>query len=244
MRSNGLTAASYTPIADLDPSIVGSLFETLKEHGVAAYATPVEPSSLGIFDRPEFRTDVRDRLYVDAAAADIARTLVTALTQEIDTTSDDLAWAQIVSGYDQPLRDEATPWPATEDLTEEVADDATGDSAVVGYDDQAVRRTPPDDDSTRHSAKVRAPGEDDEDGFVPPTPPPLPRLEPRQQVAWLGVVGGPLLLLVSVLFGVHLPGWLSVLAVVGFVGGFVGLVVMMGGRDDDEDSGWDDGAVV
>lgn len=57
------------------------------------------------------------------------------------------------------------------------------------------------------------------------------------------MLGGPLLLLVSVLFGVDLPGWATALAVGGFVGGFVALVVMMGGRDDD-DSGWDDGAVV
>ena len=260
MRSNGLTARSYTPIADIDPRIVGPLLETLKEHGVAAYVTPVETSSMGAFDRPEFRTEVRDRLYVDAAQADHAGALIASVNDEIDTTGEDLAWAQIVSGFDQPLTDTARPWPSTEELTPEdepdrpegAANGGGGDLADdVRYDDPAAaRRTPSDDerpdhdgDGLHHTAKVRAPQPEEEDRFVPPTPPPLPRLEPRQQLAWLGVVGGPLLLLVSVLFGVHLPGWLSALAVAGFVGGFVGLVVMMGGKDDDS-SGWDDGAVV
>ena len=46
MRSNGLTAAAYTPIADVDPRLVGALLDELKETGVAAYVTPVEPSTL------------------------------------------------------------------------------------------------------------------------------------------------------------------------------------------------------
>ncbi|MGH3507465.1 MAG: hypothetical protein ACRDO2_09700 [Nocardioidaceae bacterium] len=252
MRSNGLTASSYTPIADIDPRIVGPLLDTLKDHGVAAYVTPVEPSSMGAFDGPEFRTEVRDRLYVDATEADQAKTLIAEVNDEIDTTGEDLAWAQIVSGYDLPMAGESAPWPSSEELATTDESDGSERSAAgggdgstedPGYDEGAARRTPLDDDSARHTAKVRAPEPGDEDRFVPPTPPPLPRLEPAQQVAWLGVIGGPVLLLVSVLFSVHLPGWMSALAVAGFVGGFVGLVLMMGDKDDD-DSGWDDGAVV
>ncbi len=245
MRSNGLTAAAYTPIADIDPRIVSPLLDELKQHGVAAYVTPVETSSTGAFERPEFRTEVRDRLYVDVAFTDAANELLTGLNDEIDTTSEDLAWAQIVSGYDQPRHGEA-PWPSTEDVSDAdesatVAGDAEDRSDEMGYDDAVRRRTQADDEAPHPTPTTPAP-DDGAEAFVPPPPPPLPHLEPRKQVAWLGVVGGPLLLLVSVLFGLHLPAWLSTLAVGGFVVGFVALVVMMGG--DDEDSGWDDGAVV
>jgi hypothetical protein len=261
MRSNGLTASSYTPIADVDPRIVGPLLDTLRQNGVAAYVTPVEPSSMPSFDRPEYRTEVRERLYVDSAAADAARELLRSVNAEIDTTGEDLAWAQIVSGWDRPLSGDTAPWPEAEELRA-AEDDPEGHAGAVpgGRPDPAWRPDParapdqgrpPDpldhgDHGDGHAGSgahpVRVP-EEDEDRFVPPPPPPLPRLEPRQQVAWLGVVGGPLLLLVSVLFSVRLPGWLSVLAVGGFVGGFVALVLMMG-DDDDQDSGWDNGAVV
>ena len=42
MRSNGLTAATYTPVADLDPAVAETLLDDLKSQGVAAYAKPVE----------------------------------------------------------------------------------------------------------------------------------------------------------------------------------------------------------
>jgi hypothetical protein len=222
------------------------LLDELRETGVAAYVTPVEPSTLGGIDRPEFRTEVRDRLFVDAAAVEQARRLLATLSDEIDTSSDDLAWAQIVSGFDLPVADDTARWPASEDVSAGPDSDkgpegaAEGDEA--GREDGPVRRrTPADIIDARHTAKLRAPGEEGEERFVPPTPPPLPRLEPRKQVAWVGVIGGPVLLLVSVLFGIHLPSWLSALAVGGFVIGFVALVAMMGGGEDDP---WDDGAVV
>lgn len=67
----------------------------------------------------------------------------------------------------------------------------------------------------------------------------FPQLEPWQQLAWVGVLGGPLLLLVAVLFSISLPTWVSLLAVVGFVGGFITLVARMdnGGSEDDPDGG-------
>jgi len=77
---------------------------------------------------------------------------------------------------------------------------------------------------------------------VPQPPPPLPRLEPYKQLAWAGVIGGPALLLLGALFTVGLPDWLSVLAVGGFVVGFLTLVATMDDRDDDWDPG--SGAVV
>ena len=83
-----------------------------------------------------------------------------------------------------------------------------------------------------------APGDEDEEGFVPPPPPPLPRVAPDRLLAWLGIFGAPVALLTAVLVGVHLPGWLGYLLVAGFVGGFVYLVTRMPrGPHDPADDG-------
>ena len=81
----------------------------------------------------------------------------------------------------------------------------------------------------------------DEDAFVPPTPPPLPRVAPDRMVAWVGIFGSPALLLAAMIFSISLPTWLGYLLVAGFVGGFIYLVAKMprGPRDP-----WDDGAQV
>ena len=72
---------------------------------------------------------------------------------------------------------------------------------------------------------------------MPPPPPPLPRPEPRRALAWLGLFGAPVVLLAALVFGVYLPGWLSLILVGGFVGGFVYLVSTMpsGPRDPGDD---------
>ncbi len=78
--------------------------------------------------------------------------------------------------------------------------------------------------------------------FVPPVPPPLPR--PRDRIAkaaWFAVIGGPLLLILTVVFS--LPGFLNSLGLILFFGGFATLVFRMEDRNHHED-GWDDGAVV
>jgi hypothetical protein len=83
---------------------------------------------------------------------------------------------------------------------------------------------------------------DDEpdDAFVPPTPPPLPKLPPDRLLAWLGLFGSPSVLLFCVVLDVYLPPWLGYLLVASFIGGFVYLVVKMPRRDDIDP--WDDGA--
>ncbi|MEU6271356.1 hypothetical protein ABZ871_02850 [Streptomyces populi] len=85
--------------------------------------------------------------------------------------------------------------------------------------------------------------EDDEGHFVPPEPPPLPAADTTAKFAWLGVLGGPALLLLAVLLGWDMTWWLTTLGIGGFLGGFATLVTRM--KDDDEDD--DDpgrGAVV
>ncbi|WP_228977980.1 hypothetical protein [Streptomyces sp. DH12] len=86
--------------------------------------------------------------------------------------------------------------------------------------------------------------DDDEGHFVPPEPPPLPEADSAAKFGWLGVLGGPVLMLLAVLLQWDMTWWLTTLCVGGFLGGFAALVSRM--RDEDED-GDDDpgrGAVV
>ncbi len=83
-----------------------------------------------------------------------------------------------------------------------------------------------------------------DDHYVPPVPPPLPRLDPVTKGAWLALFGGPLYLLISTAVGATISGLAAFLAVAAFVGGFVILVLRMdNGRPPDSGSD-DDGAVV
>lgn len=85
------------------------------------------------------------------------------------------------------------------------------------------------------------PMEEPEERFVPPEPPPLPRMDLITRVAWGATLGGPLLLFLGVLApGVVSPGLVG-LGIAAFVAGFLTLVL----RDPHEpEDGWDDGSVV
>ena len=87
--------------------------------------------------------------------------------------------------------------------------------------------------------------EDDGEHFVPPTPLPLPKLDPVTKGAWAALFGGPGYLVVATAAGWSVPGIAAFCAVAAFVTGFAILVLRMnepgpGGPDD----GDDDGAVV
>jgi len=83
-----------------------------------------------------------------------------------------------------------------------------------------------------------------DDHYVPPVPPPLPRLDPVTKGAWVALFGGPLYLLISTAVGATISGLAAFVAVAAFVGGFVILVLRMdNGRPPDSGSD-DDGAVV
>jgi len=127
---------------------------------------------------------------------------------------DDEVWRAIVENYGER--------PRVEDPPPVAPDPAPAEPFQPTYDELDARVEP-------------------QDRFVPPTPPPAPRLELPHHLPWLGVLGIPVLLLVLLLAGVDLPSWLGYLLVSGFVGSFVYLVLTMkpGGRDP-----WDDGAQV
>ena len=155
---------------------------------------------------------------------------------------EDAAWAEIVAHYgDRPEMGSDTPEAA---VTDEPAPDdpAPGPSDRGLFDrsylDAQLARQARDTPELNSAATW-----DNEGHFVPPTPPPLPSLEPRRKAAWIGLFGSPLLMLLGIVFGWTYPTWLSFLLVLAFVGGFGYLVATMPrGRGD----GWsgDDGAVV
>lgn len=131
---------------------------------------------------------------------------------------DDEAWRAIVENYgERVLEDEDGP----QDVAEAEAQEA--------YDELPEGPQP------------QAEPQEAEDRFVPPPPPPLPRPTADRLVAWLGVLGSPVVLLVSVLAGVSLPSWLAYGLVGAFVFGFGYLVVRMPRGPQDP---WDDGARV
>ncbi|MEU1474821.1 hypothetical protein ACFYZ8_31575 [Streptomyces sp. NPDC001668] len=175
---------------------------------------------------------------------------------------EEAAWAAIVAGYGEEPPDPpgTKPFKSVEDLA--LLETETND-------EPAVTETQPKKDAPKKDEKPAkplggsvafAPGvgprdysspepseddfeEDDEGHFVPPEPPPLPAADTTAKFAWLGVLGGPLLLLLSVLLGWEMTWWLATVGIGGFLGGFVTLVTRM--RTDDEDT--DDpgrGAVV
>ncbi len=91
---------------------------------------------------------------------------------------------------------------------------------------------------------IRGPVRDDGEHFIPPAPPPLPKLDPVAKGAWAALFGGPGYLVVATAAGWSVSGVAAFCAVAAFVAGFAILVLRMhdpgpGGPDDG-----DDGAVI
>jgi hypothetical protein len=117
---------------------------------------------------------------------------------------------------------------------------------------QAARRERRTAAHGTRARKIRArkappPPEDHDEHFIPPAPPPLPKLDPVTKGAWAALFGGPGYLVVATAVGWSVPGIAAFCAVAAFVTGFAILVLRMnepsgpgpGGPDDG-----DDGAVV
>lgn len=272
-RGNGLSASSWAPIADLDTLLVAPVLEELRQRGIAAYAEPSRGTQGAYLevrwhDRPTDRlfvdagatTDARTLLNatLPSMRAELESTL--APTSESAARSDDEVWAELVASFDETPSG-LPPWPVAEDLDGGSDDDPSAD----GRHDVSSGEGPPDPTQSPRSRSprllrpaVREPEElrgasgaptvgpapvDPIDHYVPPEPPPLPRLDMVTRLAWCGVVGGPLLVLLVALLRDVLPTSVAVLPVLAFVAGFVTLVARMRERPSDLD-GPDDGAVV
>jgi hypothetical protein len=148
----------------------------------------------------------------------------------VQRDSDEDAWRDIVDNYGERI---------------ELDDDSSGEAAAEpednkGYDAaasaglQRLFRPLPEPQIDTDDL------EDELDEFVPPTPPPLPKLSPDRFLAWVGLFGSPTILLICLVLDIHLAPWLGYLLVASFIGGFAYLVVKMP-RSTDIDP-WDDGA--
>lgn len=128
--------------------------------------------------------------------------------------ADQAAWQAIVDNFgDRAQLDDAAPAPVPPPAPE--PDPAPVDGRAAAYD-EAER-------------------------FVPPPPPPLPRPEPRRAVAWAGLFGVPVLVLLSLVLRIDLPPLLDYLLIGWFVGGFCYLVATMSRTPRDP---WDDGSRI
>jgi hypothetical protein len=85
---------------------------------------------------------------------------------------------------------------------------------------------------------------DDEEHYIPPAPPPLPKLDPLAKGAWAALFGGPGYLIVATMAGWPVPGIAAFCAVAAFVTGFALLVLRTTEPGPDGPDDGDDGAVV
>ncbi len=236
-RDNGLHATSYDRLLDVETHLVDGLLERLRDEGVAAYSAPTggRPGPYGDTVLPQAPSD---SVHVDSARRDLAREVVDRYLEEVTA---DLAWAGIVADFDLEPSDEVPRWPAIEDVddaAEDKADDGPPRGRASGF--EALREVTPASPLGPRPVEER---DSPEEHFEPPPPPPLPTTDPITRFAWAGALGGPILLLLAAIAGIPLAGWVGLLALVGFMAGFVTLVARMKDRPP-SDSGPDDGAVV
>jgi hypothetical protein len=138
-RDNGLDAAAYVPLADVDPRVGEHLLDVLKLAGVPAYLEPsadVEPYTRAL----ALPSPPTDRLWVDQEQRTAAREIVEAERAEAQAfptrpdpgRSDDRpssgladldeerAWEEIVAAFDADVATPAVPpWPVPEDVDDE-----------------------------------------------------------------------------------------------------------------------------
>ncbi len=243
MSGSGLPAAAYTTLVDVDPPIVEHVLDLLSQAGIPAYAEPLVGDTgpyrdVRAPDRPTTRIYVeRTRLdaargaiahglpslkadfHADAAARADADDMRRASSERIDA-----AWEDIVAGFhasEPPTRPDAAGSGLSARLVREHSQSPTPDSPPAAGPRDYVLPDDPDDE-----------------GFTPPPPPPIPRPRDRfDTIAWAGILGGPLIIVMAFVFG--LGGWVAAAGFAAFTAGFVTLIA----RTSDRDAG-DDGAVV
>jgi hypothetical protein len=235
-RDNGLESDEWLPLADVEAALSAHVLDALAEAGIAAYAETANPGSSDLASiwgptAPGRTGAPSDRIHVardgrtDARAllADLLPELRAELAQERQAVEDE-TWSQIVSGIEAD-----GGLPASQ---EEPTPAAAGSEGAAGDDEWGKRPAMPAELDER-----------DDDHFVPPEAPPLPTTDAVTRAAWIGIVAGPLFLLLATLLDWQADGIPALLAVAAFVGGFVTLVARMKERPTLDESG-DDGAVV
>ena len=149
---------------------------------------------------------------------------------------EDVLWRSIVENYGDRVTLDPTPEETPEEPTGESTGDPTGEPTATQV---PVGPSQPDEQPAEARDWLDA-YDDPEDHFVPPEPERVPTPEPPRLIAWAGVFGVPVVVLVLVVLRVSLPPWASMLCLAWFVGGFGYLVATM--RREPPDNDWDDGA--
>jgi len=157
---------------------------------------------------------------------------------------EDAAWAALVAGFDaEPAPGSESVWPDAENVpkAEKPGQPGKPEKPEKAADEPPAGPPAPAARSIvvhpviRGPRDYEVPDDDDDEHYVPPEPPPLPEADVTTKFAWIAVLGGPLLLLVFVLFQLEMTWWAILLGVGGFLGGFATLVARMRTGEDDDD---------
>jgi hypothetical protein len=238
-RDNGLVAAEYAAVGDVDPRVGEHLLDVLAGDGIAAYlqpaadlhpitrttTVPARPTDRLFADREHLTTA---RGYLRRLREDEERSVAPARRLPADDPADAevaAAFAEIVAGFDVEVESNSSPWPAAENVPD------------------SQRRREADEPSLLDSLDTfGADLPDDDEGYTPPPAPPLPRLSRAAVVAMLLIAFGLLLFFSPAL----LPIGSDMSLLLGFGAVLTGFVMLIWRLrpGDDADSDPDDGAVV
>ena len=164
---------------------------------------------------------------------------------------DERTWTELVESFHASTDDADRTWPDAENVDAGSATsgfDGSSDSAAtttrpgVSYPDAGDRGDEVGDGATPAGSQSRRspeqPRPNDDEHFVPPTPPPIPRTDMITMLAWAGVFGTPVLFAGAYVFGQSVSSLVSMVAVIAFIGGFAVLISRLRGHDPhDPDSG-------
>jgi hypothetical protein len=220
---NGLDAALWTPVRDVDPRVGEHLLDVLRDAGIAAYLEPA--ADVAPYRNVYLPSPPSDRLFVDRSRETEARGLV-------DTQADEHAR--------QPAQ---RPRPR---LRRDLDEDAEWQRIVAGLEKEGGPSVLDDEPAVAAAAAATpSPAEPDllelpEEHYEPPPPPPLRAPAPASLYAVLLILAGAVLIIAPSVIG--LAGNVAlVLGVAGVAAGVAVLVSRM--RERSVDDG-DDGAVV
>jgi hypothetical protein len=269
-RDNGLDAADYAVAGDVDPRVGEHLLDVLAAGGIAAYLQPSADLN-PILRTTTYPARPTDRLYVDRTQLEVARGHLHRLTGGAGPTpvpppaerpgpggsqsEIDAEWAKIIAGFDAVVDPTAAPWPAAEGVDATRAPDTPADPTAGREDARPAEPPGPLPSAAEFSGISLSRGaeeppveafedaeEDEEERYTPPPPPPLPRISKYTVAGALGIFVG----FVLFLFPDLLPVDRDFVTLIGFgavVAGAVTLVWRLRSGDEDDD-GFDDGAVV
>jgi hypothetical protein len=227
-RANGLTAAYYVPLRDVDPRVGVELLTKLGTAGIAAYVAPTPGRQGGVGDvrPPALPTD---RLWVDGAQRSEAEAVIAG------AISEDEVFEQLVAMFHTSAPAEA-PWPATEELSAPTRTQTwTTRRSITARQSPTPGLTPDEPALPQHVENYL------DEHFVPEPPPPLPRLQAITILAWALIGFGVLAIIFHDSIPVDFSQGSIYIAACAIVSGFATLVYRMRDNDNDDDG---DGAVV